>query len=140
MTGYMCPLKPDARRTPWQKSQPDWRGCRSNGIFGIMSETEPGPAPALNPGHNLKLLADVFRRHGRIHIPNVLTADSAQRVYRCLAKETDYNLVINEKDETFDLSPQELAKFSKEKPAEDGSSIQSCDHAWSPPQPAPMQA
>jgi Rps23 Pro-64 3,4-dihydroxylase Tpa1-like proline 4-hydroxylase len=49
--------------------------------------------PALNPALDRQALAAAFAREGRLHIPGVLTADSAARVHQCLAQETDYSLL-----------------------------------------------
>ena len=50
--------------------------------------------PALNPALDRKIIGDVFRRHGRVHIADVLTAQSAARIHRCLTDETDYELSL----------------------------------------------
>jgi Rps23 Pro-64 3,4-dihydroxylase Tpa1-like proline 4-hydroxylase len=51
-------------------------------------------APMLNPALNRRLIGDVFRRGGRVHIGNVLTAPSAERIRRCLDNETAYVLSV----------------------------------------------
>lgn len=45
---------------------------------------------ALNPALDVDSLAQGFRREGRVHIPGILTQESAQRVHRCLEQETDF--------------------------------------------------
>ncbi len=50
-------------------------------------------APVLNPALDLDSLASDFARDGRVHIRSVLTLNSAERVHRCLARETDFSLV-----------------------------------------------
>jgi Rps23 Pro-64 3,4-dihydroxylase Tpa1-like proline 4-hydroxylase len=47
----------------------------------------------LNPGLEISALADAFARSRRIHIPSILTEDSAVRVLQCLAQETDFSLL-----------------------------------------------
>ena len=49
--------------------------------------------PALNPVLDMGAIADAFARDGRVHIPAILTADSATRVHRCLEQETDFMLL-----------------------------------------------
>jgi SM-20-related protein len=49
--------------------------------------------PVLDPALDLDQSARDFARDRRVHIPGILTADSAARVHRCLAQETDFALV-----------------------------------------------
>jgi Rps23 Pro-64 3,4-dihydroxylase Tpa1-like proline 4-hydroxylase len=49
--------------------------------------------PVLDPALDLEDIARSFRRDGRVHIPGILTADSAARVHRCLEQETDFSLL-----------------------------------------------
>jgi SM-20-related protein len=49
--------------------------------------------PALNPALEAGALAEVYAQGRRIHIPAILTEDSADRVHRCLAQETDFALL-----------------------------------------------
>jgi SM-20-related protein len=49
--------------------------------------------PVLDPALDLDGAARDFVRHRRVHIPKILTAESAVRVHRCLAQETDFALV-----------------------------------------------
>jgi len=44
----------------------------------------------LNPALDRAAIADAFARDRRVHIPNILTAESAQRVHRCLEQETEF--------------------------------------------------
>ena len=50
-------------------------------------------SPALNPVLDVDILAGAYRRDRRVHIPDVLTEESAKRVHRCLEQETDYALL-----------------------------------------------
>jgi len=45
---------------------------------------------ALNPALDMGGIAQAFRREGRVHIPGILTSESAARVHRCLEQETDF--------------------------------------------------
>ena len=49
--------------------------------------------PILNPALDMDAIAQSYRRDGRVHIPNILTPDSAARVHRCLEQETDFSLL-----------------------------------------------
>lgn len=50
-------------------------------------------AVALNPALDADTIAAAYGRDGRVHIPNILTEQSAARVHQCLAQETDYTLL-----------------------------------------------
>ncbi len=52
--------------------------------------------PELNPHLDRARLAADFKRTGRIHIPNILTDASAQRLFRALEQETPWGLLFNE--------------------------------------------
>ncbi len=49
--------------------------------------------PALNPALDVGGIAETYRRNGRVHIPDVLTGDSATRLHRCLEQETPFALL-----------------------------------------------
>ena len=49
--------------------------------------------PALNPALDPDRIAKDFARDRRVHIPAILTEESAGRVHRCLSQETDFSLV-----------------------------------------------
>ena len=49
--------------------------------------------PVLNPALDRDSIAREFARDRRVHIPSILTEESAARVHRCLSQETDYSLV-----------------------------------------------
>jgi SM-20-related protein len=55
--------------------------------------------PVLNPELDLDRMAPAFARDGRVHIPGILTYDSAARVHRCLAQETDFSLLCRTGDD-----------------------------------------
>ena len=50
-------------------------------------------APVLNPALDVDRMASAFVRDGRLHIPDILTTDSAERVHRCLEQDTDFSLL-----------------------------------------------
>jgi Rps23 Pro-64 3,4-dihydroxylase Tpa1-like proline 4-hydroxylase len=80
-----------------------------------MSETaQASDIPALNKAHDRRLLQQVFARYGRIHIPAILTNESAVRVHQCLVQETPYSLVANSGDKVFDIPREGLDKLSAE--------------------------
>lgn len=47
----------------------------------------------LSAHHDRKLLADVFRRSGRIHIPDIIDSESADQLFRSLRDETDWSVL-----------------------------------------------
>jgi SM-20-related protein len=57
----------------------------------------------LNPALDPSRLCDAFRARGRVHIPNVLTKESAERIYRCLTHETAWALSFNKGADLCDL-------------------------------------
>ena len=73
--------------------------------------------PVLNPALDPDGLALAFARDGRVQIQNVLTDDSAARVHRCLAQETDFSLVCRAGDDqaqawrVANLTPQKEAEL-----------------------------
>lgn len=54
--------------------------------------------PVLNPALDRDGIAQAFARDRRVHIPAILTAESAARVHRCLAEETDFSLLCRTGD------------------------------------------
>ena len=55
--------------------------------------------PALNPALDQDRIAEAFARERRVHIPSVLTQESAARVHRALAQETDFSLLCRTGDD-----------------------------------------
>ncbi len=86
--------------------------------MAAMSETASSSitaSPELNPALDRKGLAESFRQAGRVHIPNVLTNVSAERIYRCLVQETKWSLTFNKGTHFLDLenvSQEERSKFA----------------------------
>ena len=74
------------------------------------------PGPTLNPALNVGSIAEAFRRDGRVHIPDILTTDSAARVHRCLEQETDFALLA--KDGSGQAQAWRLATLAPQKQAE----------------------
>lgn len=50
--------------------------------------------PVLNPTLDRDRFAQNFADHRRVHIPSILTQDSATSVHECLTKHTDFSLVF----------------------------------------------
>ena len=72
--------------------------------------------PVLNPGLDQDTIADAFTRDRRVHIPSILTQESAGRVHRCLAQETDFSLLCRTGDQAqawrvASLTPQKEAEL-----------------------------
>lgn len=61
--------------------------------------------PALNPALDTAVLAAAYARDGRVHIPHILTDDSAARVHRCLAQETQFSIITRGADGYLRLAP-----------------------------------
>jgi hypothetical protein len=60
--------------------------------------------PLLNPRLDRAVLRDEYRQSGRIHIRDVLTQASAERIHHCLRDETPYDLCLNARGEARALS------------------------------------
>jgi SM-20-related protein len=72
-------------------------------------------APELNPALDRAALTRRFHAEGRIHIPNVLTRASAERLYRALTQETPWTLTLNKGPHFLDfekLPPEERTKLA----------------------------
>uniref|UniRef100_A0A7C1P0G3 Fe2OG dioxygenase domain-containing protein n=1 Tax=Agrobacterium albertimagni TaxID=147266 RepID=A0A7C1P0G3_9HYPH len=61
------------------------------------SETTLAPSSplALNPAHRPDAYSDVFRAHGRLHIPAILAPDSATDLYQALSSGQDWTRSIH---------------------------------------------
>jgi len=57
----------------------------------------------LAPSLDRAQLAERFRAQRRVHIPNALTRASAERLYRCLAQETKWNVTLNNGKDFLDI-------------------------------------
>jgi SM-20-related protein len=49
----------------------------------------------LSPSLDRATIAERFRTHRRVHIPDVLTRPAAERLYRCLTQETKWSVTLN---------------------------------------------
>ena len=69
-----------------------------------MSDTVfAADAPALNPALDRRALAQAFRERGRVHIPGILTPQTAQRLYQVLEKETVWTFTLNKGQDFLDI-------------------------------------
>lgn len=57
----------------------------------------------LSPSLDRAKLAERFRTHRRVHVPDVLTRPSAERLYRCLVQETKWNVTLNNGNDFLDI-------------------------------------
>jgi SM-20-related protein len=72
-------------------------------------------SPELNPELDLSAIAEEFRSRGRVHIPNILTQDSALRLHRALVEETPWRLTLNKGQDFLDfasVTPEERNKIA----------------------------
>lgn len=67
----------------------------------------------LTPHHDTALLAKVYARHGRIHIPNLIREADARRIHDALTSRTPWNTTIIHKDLVYDLTPAQLAAMDE---------------------------
>ncbi|GAA0629094.1 2OG-Fe(II) oxygenase family protein [Brevundimonas kwangchunensis] len=73
----------------------------------------------LNPAHRPAAYGDVFRQHGRLHIPSILTPDSSQALYQTLASAEDWTRSIHVREgEDLDISVRELEAMPADRRAE----------------------
>ena len=76
-----------------------------------MSETFfATDAPVLNAALDRARLAEAFRDKGRIHIPGILTPDSARRLHQVLQTETQWSLTFNKGQDFLDLEKIDIAE------------------------------
>ena len=68
----------------------------------------------LNPALDILTLKKTFAEQRRIHIPKILTEDSAERIHRCLTNDVDWHLVFNEGDKTHTLYPEQVKAMTEE--------------------------
>lgn len=72
------------------------------------------PEITLSPHHNMELLAKVYARSGRIHIPDLLREEDAQRIHDALVNRTPWNLTIIHNDLVYDVTPDQYAAMSED--------------------------
>jgi SM-20-related protein len=75
-----------------------------------MTNAAPHLSPALEPAR----IAMAYRRDGRVHIPGILTAESAQRMHDCLMRETQFRLVTRDGDGYVRLTPDAVLTSEQE--------------------------
>jgi SM-20-related protein len=61
-------------------------------------------SPNLNPSLKLAHYSDTFGETGRVHIPDILTEESAQRLFEALESEIPWGLIFNEGEKTSEFS------------------------------------
>jgi len=59
-----------------------------------LAEESEAPTPRLNPRLDGALVAQVYRRAGRVHVPDFFDAATAARIHRALAQETPWQVVL----------------------------------------------
>jgi hypothetical protein len=69
--------------------------------------------PELNPTLDRGGLSSEFRRKGRVHIQNVLTSSAAERLNRCLVKETKWSVTFNQGADFLDVAYGTLEERSQ---------------------------
>ena len=57
---------------------------------------------------------DSFTTHGYVHLPSILPQENANRIYKGMLEQTPWNLVFNEKEKHFDLSPDQVNAMQKQ--------------------------
>jgi Rps23 Pro-64 3,4-dihydroxylase Tpa1-like proline 4-hydroxylase len=77
----------------------------------------------LNPTLDPERLASVYRKEGRIHIPDLLEADNAHQLHRSLKAESRWKLVFNQGDRLFELDRAAQAALSSEQKGQLDSAI-----------------
>ena len=68
----------------------------------------------LNPALDVGALKKAFGEKGRIHIPKILTPDSAERMSRTLTNDVDWHLVFNEGEKVHTLYPEQVKAMTDE--------------------------
>ena len=71
----------------------------------------------LNPDLDTVLYRDIFQRHERVHIPAILTLESAERILELLRNEVPWQAHFNDGAKTYDLHRDQLAVLPDDKKA-----------------------
>lgn len=66
----------------------------------------------LQPDLDRAGLAAAFRQNGRVHIPDFLVGDGAERLFRHLRGRADWRLVINQGESLFELDREAQARLA----------------------------
>lgn len=82
----------------------------------MRSKPLPNDAASLglSAHHDRALYARVFKRNGRIHIPQILNTSAADALYAALVRQLEFSLVVNNGEKVWDLAPGDLQKLSDE--------------------------
>jgi Rps23 Pro-64 3,4-dihydroxylase Tpa1-like proline 4-hydroxylase len=62
----------------------------------------------LGPGLRTAQIAQVYARHGRVHVTSILSAECASRVHQCLVSEIPWQLHFNDGARVYDLPNESL--------------------------------
>lgn len=68
----------------------------------------------LNPNLDRKALRQTFDAEGRLHVPQVLEADSAKRLHATLEASRDWAFVFNRGNKHFELTRENAARMPKD--------------------------
>jgi hypothetical protein len=80
-----------------------------------MIDVKASGPPMLNRALDRFKIAEIFARHGRVHIPAILMPSSAMRIHHCLERETPYILTANSGDGERDVWEGDIAGVEREK-------------------------
>jgi len=69
----------------------------------------------LNPRLDRRISREIFRRQGRVHIPDVLTAASASAILECLQRQTPWQLSCNVGQRHVDIAHEQLMLLPPDK-------------------------
>jgi SM-20-related protein len=69
----------------------------------------------LNPSLERRPLAESFARTGRLHIPDFLAAEDAERLHAFLKASPDWRLIVNQDDRLFELDREAQAALTPER-------------------------
>ncbi|HXV73945.1 MAG TPA: 2OG-Fe(II) oxygenase family protein [Sphingomonadales bacterium] len=67
----------------------------------------------LNPLLDRAALQAAFAKTRRLHIPDILTREAAQRIHQCLTSEVDWHLVFNEGEKVHTLYPVQVKALTE---------------------------
>ena len=71
----------------------------------------------LNPGLDTVVFKEVFQRHGRVHIPDAMALESANRILEHLRSNVPWQAHFNDGAKTYDLHRDQLALLPDNKKA-----------------------
>jgi len=107
----------------------DWRAawsvdhfCKISSIhhraatrFETVSDTNTRFRIELNPQLDRRVIAEIFRTQGRVHIPEVLTAASAAAILECMQQQTPWQLSFNVGRRHVDIAHDQLMLLPPDK-------------------------